>query len=57
LDVTVANAGIGILCKALEMSLADWRRQTAVNLDGVFPSSTRARDAPCRGGSIMYRYQ
>jgi NAD(P)-dependent dehydrogenase (short-subunit alcohol dehydrogenase family) len=35
LDVMVANAGIGILCKAVEMSLADWRRQTAVNLDGV----------------------
>ena len=27
----VANTGIGILCKAVEMSLADWRRQTAVN--------------------------
>ena len=38
LDVMVANAGIGILCKAIEMSLADWRRQTAVNLDGVFLS-------------------
>src|SRR5690349_9257291 len=24
LDVMVANAGIGILCKAVEMSLADW---------------------------------
>src|SRR6516165_11756827 len=30
LNVMVANAGIGILCKAIEMSLADWRRQTAV---------------------------
>src|SRR2546428_7786094 len=30
LDVMVANAGIGIMCKAVEMSLADWRRQTAV---------------------------
>jgi NAD(P)-dependent dehydrogenase (short-subunit alcohol dehydrogenase family) len=38
LDVMVANAGIGILCRAIEMSLADWRRQTAVNLDGVFLS-------------------
>ena len=25
LDVMVANAGIGIMCKAVEMSLADWR--------------------------------
>jgi len=36
LDIMMANAGIGILCKAVEMSLTDWRRQTAVNLDGVF---------------------
>ena len=36
LDVMVANAVIGILCRAIEMSLADWRRQTVVNLDGVF---------------------
>src|SRR6516164_5591384 len=35
LNVMMANAGIGILCKAIEMSLADWRRQTAINLDGV----------------------
>ncbi len=26
LDVMVANAGIGIMCKAVEMSLADWPR-------------------------------
>jgi NAD(P)-dependent dehydrogenase (short-subunit alcohol dehydrogenase family) len=29
LNVMVANAGIGILCKAVEMFLVDWRRQTA----------------------------
>jgi NAD(P)-dependent dehydrogenase (short-subunit alcohol dehydrogenase family) len=40
----VANAGIGILCMAVEMSLADWRRQTAVNLDGCFCRS----NTPCR---------
>src|SRR5215469_13185830 len=28
LDVMVANAGIAILCSAIDMSLADWRRQT-----------------------------
>jgi len=27
LDVMVANVGIRILCKAVEMSLTDWRRQ------------------------------
>jgi NAD(P)-dependent dehydrogenase (short-subunit alcohol dehydrogenase family) len=55
LDVMVANAGIGILCKAIEMSLADWRRQTAVNLDGVFLSVKYAVPAMQRagGGSIV----
>ena len=39
LDIMVANAGIGIMATSIvEMSLADWRRQTAVNLDGVFLS-------------------
>ena len=50
LDVMVANAGIGILCKAVEMSLADWRRQTAVNLDGVFLSVKYAVPAMRRAG-------
>jgi NAD(P)-dependent dehydrogenase (short-subunit alcohol dehydrogenase family) len=39
LDVLVSNAGIGIMCTSIvEMSLADWRRQSAINLDGVFLS-------------------
>src|SRR6185295_6600734 len=39
LDILVANAGIGIMAASIvEMSLADWRRQTAINLDGVFLS-------------------
>lgn len=46
----VANAGIGILCMAVEMSLADWRRQTAVNLDGVFLSVKYAVPAMRRAG-------
>ena len=36
LDILVANAGIGIMCSVLDMSLADWRRQMAINVDGVF---------------------
>jgi NAD(P)-dependent dehydrogenase (short-subunit alcohol dehydrogenase family) len=36
LHILVANAGIGIMGPAIEMSLADWRRQMAVNVDGVF---------------------
>ena len=55
LHVMVANAGIGIMCRAVEMSLADWRRQTAVNLDGVFLSVKYAVPAMRRagGGSIV----
>jgi NAD(P)-dependent dehydrogenase (short-subunit alcohol dehydrogenase family) len=36
LDVLVNNAGIGIGASIIEMSLDDWQRQQAVNLDGVF---------------------
>lgn len=36
LDILVNNAGIGLSGPVTEMSLADWRRQTAVNIDGVF---------------------
>src|SRR5262245_48863808 len=36
LHIVVANAGIGIMGPMVDMSLADWRRQMAVNVDGVF---------------------
>jgi NAD(P)-dependent dehydrogenase (short-subunit alcohol dehydrogenase family) len=36
LDVLVNNAGIGIGGSIIDMSLADWKRQQAINLDGVF---------------------
>jgi NAD(P)-dependent dehydrogenase (short-subunit alcohol dehydrogenase family) len=36
LDVLVNNAGIAIAGPITELSLADWRRQQAINLDGVF---------------------
>ncbi len=37
LDILVNNAGIGIGCPDItQMSLADWRRQQAVNVEGVF---------------------
>lgn len=36
LDIVVANAGIGIMGPAIDMSLTDWRRQMAINVDGVF---------------------
>lgn len=55
LDVLVNNAGIGIGCSIVEMSLADWQRQQAINLDGVFlgikHSIPAMRDSG--GGSII----
>jgi NAD(P)-dependent dehydrogenase (short-subunit alcohol dehydrogenase family) len=55
LDIMVANAGIAVFGPALEMSLADWRRQNAVNLDGVFLTVKYAVPAMRRagGGSII----
>jgi len=54
-DIMVANAGIAVFGPALEMSLAEWRRQTAVNLDGVFLTVKYAVPAMRRagGGSII----
>lgn len=35
LDILVSNAGIGInVASIVDMTPADWRRQTAINLDG-----------------------
>src|ERR1044072_2782267 len=57
LDVLVSNAGIGIAVPTItEMSLADWRRQTAINLDGVFLSVKHCIPLMRRsggGGSIV----
>jgi NAD(P)-dependent dehydrogenase (short-subunit alcohol dehydrogenase family) len=36
LNILVNNAGIGIAGSIVEMTLADWQRQQAINLDGVF---------------------
>jgi NAD(P)-dependent dehydrogenase (short-subunit alcohol dehydrogenase family) len=55
LDIMVANAGIGLMVPLEEMSLADWRRQQAINLDGVFLAVKHAIPAMRRagGGSIV----
>src|SRR4051794_34162668 len=51
LDVLVSNAGIGIGVPSItQMSLEDWRRQTAVNLDGVFLSVKHCLPAMRAGG-------
>ena len=56
LDILVSNAGIGIAVPSItDMSLADWRRQTAINLDGVFLSVKHGLPLMRRtgGGSII----
>ncbi len=55
LDILVNNAGIGIGGSIVDMALADWQRQQAINLDGVFlglkHSIPAIRDSG--GGSII----
>jgi NAD(P)-dependent dehydrogenase (short-subunit alcohol dehydrogenase family) len=54
LDVAVNNAGLSAAAPLTEMSLADWRRVTAVNLDGVFLGTKHAVLAMRpNGGSIV----
>jgi NAD(P)-dependent dehydrogenase (short-subunit alcohol dehydrogenase family) len=60
LDVLVSNAGIGISVPSItDMTLEDWRRQNAINLDGVFLSvkhclpAMRKTSTPKNGGSII----
>ncbi len=55
LDIMVANAGVGRGGLIVEMSLADWRNQTAINLDGVFLSVKHSIPAIAKsgGGSII----
>ena len=50
-DILVSNAGIGVGAPTIvEMTLADWRRQTAINLDGVFLSVKHCIPAMRRSG-------
>lgn len=55
LDVLVNNAGIALCVPITEMSLEDWRRQQAINVDGVFLGTKHAIPAMRRsgGGSIV----
>ncbi|MFL5281298.1 MAG: glucose 1-dehydrogenase [Rhodopila sp.] len=50
LDIMVANAGIGIMGNVIDMSLKDWRRQMAINVDGVFLSVKYCIPAMRRAG-------
>ena len=51
LNILVNNAGIGVGGSILEMSLADWQRQQAINLDGVFLGVRAAIPAMIESGS------
>jgi NAD(P)-dependent dehydrogenase (short-subunit alcohol dehydrogenase family) len=56
LDILVSNAGIGISVPSItDMTLEDWRRQNAINLDGVFLSVKHCLPAMRKtgGGSIV----
>lgn len=57
LDILVSNAGIALNCPSIvDMTLTDWRKQTAINLDGVFLSVKYCIPAirrGARGGSII----
>jgi NAD(P)-dependent dehydrogenase (short-subunit alcohol dehydrogenase family) len=55
LHILVANAGIAIMGPAIDMSLAEFRRQNAVNVDGVFLTVKYGIPAMRRsgGGSII----
>jgi NAD(P)-dependent dehydrogenase (short-subunit alcohol dehydrogenase family) len=55
LGILVANAGIFVPGQITDISLTDWRRLTAVNIDGVFLAVKYALPAMRRGnaGSII----
>ncbi|NZA24873.1 3-hydroxybutyrate dehydrogenase [Luteimonas sp. SJ-92] len=56
-DVLVSNAGIQIVNRIVDFSLADWRRMLAIHLDGAFLTTREClRDMERRGqgGAIVY---
>src|SRR5690606_36502747 len=56
-DVLVSNAGIQIVNRITDFSLADWKKMLAIHLDGAFLTSREClRDMEKRGegGAIIY---
>ena len=56
LDIAVNNAGIAVLRAMSDMTLADWNKQIAVNLDSVYMGTKAAVDQMRKqgtGGSII----
>ncbi|MGY0504559.1 3-hydroxybutyrate dehydrogenase [Luteimonas sp. e5] len=57
IDVLVSNAGIQIINKITDFSLADWKKMLAIHCDGAFLTTREAmRDMERRGspGAIIY---
>lgn len=53
-SVLVNNAGVIRTTSLEDVSLADWRREVAINLDGVFLATREAiKSMKARGGSII----
>ena len=50
LDILVNNAGIGMGGAVTDFSLADWRRQQAINVDGVFLGVKHSLSLMRKGG-------
>ena len=50
LDILVNNAGIGLGGPVTEFSLADWRKQQAINVEGVFLGVKHSLPLMRRGG-------
>src|SRR5690606_8954107 len=56
-DVLVSNAGIQIVNRLTDFSLADWKKMLAIHLDGAFLTTREClRDMEKRaaGGAIIY---
>ena len=53
LDVLVNNAGISVSKPIVEMTLEDWQKVMAVNLDGIFLGTKYAIASMKNGGSII----
>ncbi len=56
-DVLVSNAGIQIVNKLTDFSLADWKKMLAIHLDGAFLTTReclRDMERRAEGGAIIY---
>ena len=57
MDVLISNAGIQIISAIVDFKLEDWKKLTAIHLDGAFLTTRAAMRAMIKqgkGGSIIY---